>query len=288
MAHGLGAERSFRLSAYAERCANKGLGSFIFDLVNQISGALHGLCDLLCMLVMKRHDTVPITGKTNHFALMNTPDAQAGMRALIPADSAWQNADPALIPLGIPFYRPLSCARRISASVMIIAAENDTLIAYTAVKKTAGRIANASPCGGPLRGLCGRDVRKGGRAGRRLPLRQSEPLKNETRFPVAQGPEISALLRFPALAPGLDILVADAGPGLFAPGQTGFLEALVGVFLAAGRAGQEDIVLPELDGLPAAAAWLRSNVRGFEMAGIHAGTASFHRTSYYCPRPMPK
>jgi len=228
MAHGLGAERAFRLPAYAERFAAKGLASFVFDyrsfgdsagtprnlisprrhlqdwrsalthvrslaetdprrvalwgtsfsgghvlvtaasepglaaivaqvpfvdgvsttvlfdLGYQISGTLHGLYDLLCMLAMKRRHTVPIIGKPGGFALMNTPDAQAGMRALIPADSAWQNAAPALITLGIPFYRPIACARRISAPTMIVAAEKDALIAYTAVKKTAGRIANAT------------------------------------------------------------------------------------------------------------------------------------------------
>ncbi|MEN6473514.1 MAG: alpha/beta fold hydrolase [Syntrophaceae bacterium] len=228
MAHGLGAERSFRLPAYAERFASKGLAALVFDyrsfgdsagtprnlisprrhlqdwrsalthvrslteidprrvalwgtsfsgghvlvtaasdhgiaalvaqipfvdgvsttmlfdLKYQVSGTLHGLYDLFSLLVLKRRHTVPIIGKPEAFALMNTPDAEGGMRALIPSDSAWQNEAPALITLSIPFYRPLACARRITAPTMIVAAEKDALIAYAAVKKTAGRIVGAT------------------------------------------------------------------------------------------------------------------------------------------------
>ena len=228
MAHGLGAERAFRLPAYAERFAAKGMAAFVFDyrsfgdsdgsprnlisprrhlqdwqaalahirtrpeidprrvalwgtsfsgghvLVTaaanpgiaalvaqvpfvdgvsttllfdpgyQISGTLHGIHDLFSALVLKRRHTVPIIGKPGGFALMNPPDAQAGMRALIPPDSAWQNAAPALITLSIPFYRPIASAHRISAPTMVVAAEKDALIAHAAVKKTAGRIEGAT------------------------------------------------------------------------------------------------------------------------------------------------
>jgi len=228
MAHGLGAERSFRLPAYAERFADKGLAAcvfdyrsfgdsegaprnlisprrhlqdwraalahvrsrteidprrvalwgtsfsgghvlvtaasepgiaavvaqvpfvdgvstiMLFDLGYQIAGTLHGIYDLFCLLVLKRRHTVPIIGKPGAFALMNTPDAEAGMRALIPPDSAWNNEAPALITLGIPFYRPMARARRITAPTMIVAAEKDTLISPAVVRKTADRIANAT------------------------------------------------------------------------------------------------------------------------------------------------
>ena len=206
MAHGLGAERSFRLPAYAERFAAKGLAAFVFDyrsfgdsdgsprnlisprrhlqdwrsaitqvrtrpeidsrrmalwgtsfsgghvlvaaasepgiaavvaqvpfvdgvsttllfdLGYQITGTLHGLSDLFSMLVLRRRHTVPIIGKPGGFALMNTPDAEGGMRALIPPESAWRNEAPALITLCIPFYRPIASARRITAATMILSA----------------------------------------------------------------------------------------------------------------------------------------------------------------------
>lgn len=228
MAHGIGAERSFRLSAYAERFVAKGLAAFVFDyrsfgdsdgsprnlisprrhlqdwgsaithvrsrteidarrialwgtsfsgghvlvtasrvpglaavvaqvpfvdgisttllfdLGYQISGTVHGLRDLFSLLVMQRRHNVPIIGQPGKFALMNTPDAEAGMRALMPPHSTWQNAAPALITLSIPFYRPMASARRITCPTLIVAAQKDALIAHAAVKKTAGRIPNAT------------------------------------------------------------------------------------------------------------------------------------------------
>jgi len=78
-----------------------------------------------------------------------------------------------------------------------------------------------------------------------------------------------------AACPGLDIPVADARCGLLAPGQAGFLQAGVGVLIAAGRAGKEDIVLPELGWQSAAAAGLGDDVLGFEVSRIHTGAAFF-------------
>ena len=116
----------------------------LFDLKYQVTGTLHGLNDLFSSLILKRRHTVPIIGKPGCFALMNTPDAEGGMRALIPPDSAWKNEAPALITLSIPFYRPIAAARRISAPSMIVAAEKDALIAHASVKKTAARIVGAT------------------------------------------------------------------------------------------------------------------------------------------------
>ena len=60
---------------------------------------------------------------------------------LIPPGTVWQETVPARILLTILAYRPVRVVRRIQAPVLIIAAEQDSLIPLTATRKTAARIA---------------------------------------------------------------------------------------------------------------------------------------------------
>lgn len=225
MAHGFAAERSFRLTVFAERFCSEGMAVFLFDYrhfgnsegrprnlvsvkkqledwraalkhvrsLKEVNGekvalwgtsfsgghvlvtaaqdqkvsavvaqvpfvdglatasllglkfimkaAFHGTADILASLIGKVHH-VPVVADPDEFAVMNTPGSREGYLSLIPEDSSWKNECPARILLSIPFYRPVRYAPRIKCPVLIIYAENDTLIPPEAVRKTASKIRN--------------------------------------------------------------------------------------------------------------------------------------------------
>ena len=83
---------------------------------------------------------VPIVGRAGVRCLA-APDCYDGYRRLIPPGVVWQEAVPARILLAILAYRPIYIVRRIQAPVLIIAAEQDSLIPFAATRRTAARIA---------------------------------------------------------------------------------------------------------------------------------------------------
>jgi fermentation-respiration switch protein FrsA (DUF1100 family) len=227
MAHGLGAERAFRLPAFAERFAAAGMAAFVFDyrnfgdsdgrprnlispqrhgadwlaaiahvrslqtvdvtrvalwgssfsgghvvaaaakskgiagIVSQVpfvngpslfrlfsfsfltSATVNGIRDLARFLTFRKPHLVPIVGKPDTFALMNTPDSWDGYTGLIPKGSAWRNECPARICLTIITYRPIACARRVACPALFVIAKRDSLVDWRDVVKTAGRVKNA-------------------------------------------------------------------------------------------------------------------------------------------------
>lgn len=86
---------------------------------------------------------VPVVGEPGLFAMMNTPGAMDAYLALIPPDSDWPNECPARAGLTLALYRPIGYAGRIRCPVLMVCAENDSLIPAAAVRKTAGRIKRA-------------------------------------------------------------------------------------------------------------------------------------------------
>ncbi len=227
MAHGLGAERAFRLPAFAAKFASEGIAAFVFDyrcfgdsdgeprnlinpwrhindwlaaiahvrsleaidtsrvalwgssfsgghvvaaaakskgisgIVSQVpfvnglslirlfsfsflmSATLNGIRDLLRILTFRKPHLVPIVGKPDTFALMNTPDSWDGYTSLIPKGSRWKNECPARICLMIINYRPMGYARRVKCPALFVIADGDTLVDWKDVVKTADRIQNA-------------------------------------------------------------------------------------------------------------------------------------------------
>jgi pimeloyl-ACP methyl ester carboxylesterase len=83
---------------------------------------------------------VPIAGRPEEFAFLNTPDALEAFQALVPADSSWQNRAPARILFQMNRYRPLRDAAQIEAPVLLIAAEEDSLIPIRGVEAASRRI----------------------------------------------------------------------------------------------------------------------------------------------------
>jgi pimeloyl-ACP methyl ester carboxylesterase len=91
-------------------------------------GLVAGLRDLGRAIGRRRPYYVPLVGSPDEFAILNTPDALRGVRALIPDDEEWDNRCPARIALTIMAYRPLTRARDVDAPVFVAQATEDTII----------------------------------------------------------------------------------------------------------------------------------------------------------------
>jgi len=85
---------------------------------------------------------VPIAGRPEEFAFLNTPDTMEAFQALVPPDSSWQNRAPARILFQMNRYRPVRNAGQIAAPVLLIAAEEDSLIPIRGVEAASQRIPN--------------------------------------------------------------------------------------------------------------------------------------------------
>ena len=58
---------------------------------------------------------------------------------MVPADSGWINACPARIFLTLPLYRPVSRVARIEAAILLLCAEDDSLIPVADIQACARR-----------------------------------------------------------------------------------------------------------------------------------------------------
>jgi fermentation-respiration switch protein FrsA (DUF1100 family) len=85
---------------------------------------------------------VPIAGPPEEFALLNTPDAMVAFQDLVPPGSTWQNRTPARVLFQLLRYRPLRDAAKIEAPVLMVAAEDDSLIPIAGVEAASKKIPN--------------------------------------------------------------------------------------------------------------------------------------------------
>jgi pimeloyl-ACP methyl ester carboxylesterase len=110
-----------------------------------------GLRDGLHMLTGRSPHCVPVIGRPDEFAILNTPECEPGYRALVPEGSSWINQVPARILLSIAGYRPSTLAGEVRCPALLVLAERDSLIPAATVARTAARIADCRlerlPCG---------------------------------------------------------------------------------------------------------------------------------------------
>jgi pimeloyl-ACP methyl ester carboxylesterase len=83
---------------------------------------------------------VPIAGPPEEFAFLNTPDVVEAFQELVPPDSNWQNRAPARVLFQIRRYKPLRDAASIDAPVLMVAAEEDSLIPIAGVVEASKKI----------------------------------------------------------------------------------------------------------------------------------------------------
>jgi dienelactone hydrolase len=70
---------------------------------------------------------IKLAGAPGTLAAMTTPDADAGMRALLPTVTTWQDHVAARIILPITTYRPVTRAAKVQCPLLICITENDRL-----------------------------------------------------------------------------------------------------------------------------------------------------------------
>lgn len=82
---------------------------------------------------------IPIVAKRGARALAGD-DCYEGYTRMIPPGADWLNAVPARIVFTIMAYRPITEAAQVKAPVLMVASTSDTLIPFSATKKTAARL----------------------------------------------------------------------------------------------------------------------------------------------------
>jgi uncharacterized protein len=78
---------------------------------------------------------VPLVAPAGEIAAMPTPDAYAGLKAIVPP--GWRNQVAARLFLRLPFYRPIRYAREVKCPALLIACEKDTVVSTQAATKAA-------------------------------------------------------------------------------------------------------------------------------------------------------
>jgi pimeloyl-ACP methyl ester carboxylesterase len=116
--------------------------ALIFSPMHVLKGSYHTMRDFLRILTFRSPHCIPVVADPESFALMNTPDSRPGYMALVPEDSAWRNECPARVVMTLLLYRPITSAGKIKCPVLIICAENDSLIPARAVARTGRNIDN--------------------------------------------------------------------------------------------------------------------------------------------------
>jgi pimeloyl-ACP methyl ester carboxylesterase len=88
---------------------------------------LAGLRDQLRALRGRPPYYIPAIGPPGSHAVMDTPDSEPGMRALMPAETLWRNEIAARIALRVGVYRPGRAAKGLSCPVLFCVCDGDSL-----------------------------------------------------------------------------------------------------------------------------------------------------------------
>lgn len=127
-------------------------------LRNVLGLAAAGLFDELGGRIGRAPFYIPAVGPPGTLAAMNSPDADPGMRALVPASSTWRNEVSARIALRFALYRPGRRARRLRCPALWCVCDHDVI----APAPAALRAAAAAPRGELRRYPCGHfDIYRG-------------------------------------------------------------------------------------------------------------------------------
>lgn len=123
------AARDFRVAAvisqlpYADGLAV----AWKIPLRTQLRLAGAGVQDAVGALLGRAPKLVAAVGDPGEVAAMTAPEAEAGMRALVPAGSLWRNEVTARSLLTAPLYRPGPRAERLGMPVLVCVADDDPI-----------------------------------------------------------------------------------------------------------------------------------------------------------------
>jgi len=94
-----------------------------------------GYKDLLFSIIGKEPVNIPIAGKTDEFAIMNTPETYDGYLSLVPSGSDWKNEMPARSMLAACFFRPFKSIAGIKCRGLVVYGEKDSITDNRKVEK---------------------------------------------------------------------------------------------------------------------------------------------------------
>jgi pimeloyl-ACP methyl ester carboxylesterase len=86
-----------------------------------------GYKDLLFSITGKEPVNIPIAGKPDEFAIMNTPEAYDGYLSLKTPGSEWKNEMPARSMLAASFFRPFKSIARIKCRGLVVRGDKDSI-----------------------------------------------------------------------------------------------------------------------------------------------------------------
>ena len=72
--------------------------------------------------------TIPIAGRPDEYAVLNTPEVMTGLEAIIPEDESFRNECPARIIPSVIAYRPITVAESVDCPAFVVEATRDTLV----------------------------------------------------------------------------------------------------------------------------------------------------------------
>jgi pimeloyl-ACP methyl ester carboxylesterase len=91
-----------------------------------LRAAALGLADQAAGLAGRPPRLMPAVGPPGSFAVMTQPDAQPGLRAIVPAGSRWRNEVAARVMLRVAPYRPVRSAAKVACPLLVCVCEGDT------------------------------------------------------------------------------------------------------------------------------------------------------------------
>ena len=110
---------------------------------NAMRATLAGLRDEVRTRTWRAPAYIPPVGPPGSFAVMSTPDAEVGFRAMTAPDSLWENRVAARIALQVVGYRPGRAAARMRCPALFCICDKDTV----APADRSDRLVSAAPRG---------------------------------------------------------------------------------------------------------------------------------------------
>jgi dienelactone hydrolase len=102
-----------------------------------------GLRDQIGAVLGRPPHMLPSVGPPGSLAVMTTPDAEPGFRAIDPPGSSWRNEAAARVALRVSTYRPGRHSDRIAAPILVAIAEDDAITPPAFARAAAARARNS-------------------------------------------------------------------------------------------------------------------------------------------------
>jgi dipeptidyl aminopeptidase/acylaminoacyl peptidase len=105
-----------------------------------ILATCYGMADYIKTMFSFPPHYSPAIGQPGTFAAMNSEESYPGFQSIIPQDSTWENKMTSRAFILMAFYYPVYYAKKVKAPVLLIGGAKDSLVHFSAVKKTAQRL----------------------------------------------------------------------------------------------------------------------------------------------------